>query len=327
MSGLLEQKKNFPTRAPFVHSPAPSDRCRIRPVSQDPNAAPAPTAILPAFTPVPRAKDRHNGWKPEVQRAFIEPLAETGSVRAACRRVGRADHGAYLLRRHPEAASFRAAWDAALDFGVRRIEDAAMDRALYGVEETRHYHGDIVSTVRRHNERLVMFILRNRAPDRFAVGGGPRGLNAVDKMELERLKKQLRAEWEAEQDEEEAETCESLDRFLDTMHTNHLANMSPAQRTAQIAADAQARADKAAGWGPGTSYREFAAEAATLLPRFVAEVEADWPELPSWAWDAPDEDGDEADEFRALPPPPDEAKDEPEEPSGPRIRTMKDDGW
>ena len=62
-----------------------------------------PAQTLPAFTPVPRLADRSNGWKPEVQRAFIEALAETGSVKAACRRVGRADHGAYALRRHPEA--------------------------------------------------------------------------------------------------------------------------------------------------------------------------------------------------------------------------------
>ena len=37
-----------------------------------------PQTILPPFSPVPREKDRHNGWKPEVQRAFIEALAETG---------------------------------------------------------------------------------------------------------------------------------------------------------------------------------------------------------------------------------------------------------
>lgn len=45
-----------------------------------------PAQTLPAFTPVPRLKDRHNGWKPHIQRAFIEALAETGSVKAACRK-------------------------------------------------------------------------------------------------------------------------------------------------------------------------------------------------------------------------------------------------
>ena len=54
-----------------------------------------PKGTLPAFAPVPRLADRSNGWKPEVQRAFIEALAETGSVQAACRRVNRSDNGAY----------------------------------------------------------------------------------------------------------------------------------------------------------------------------------------------------------------------------------------
>ena len=86
---------------------------------------PPPAGSLPEFRPVPREKDRANGWKPEVQRAFIEALAETGSVRSACRKVGRSEVGAYLIRRHPQAADFRAAWDAALDIGMRRIEDVA----------------------------------------------------------------------------------------------------------------------------------------------------------------------------------------------------------
>lgn len=151
--------------------------------------------LIPAFTPVPRLKDRSNGWKPHIQQAFIDALAETGSVAAACRRVGRADFGAYLLRRHPAAGEFRAAWDAALDMGARRIEDAAMDRALYGVEEEVIQNGETVLKRRRYNERLVMFMLRNRVPERFSEGGAM-GLSAVDRMKLKRLKDQWRREWE-----------------------------------------------------------------------------------------------------------------------------------
>src|SRR5690606_13806876 len=95
--------------------------------------SPAP-ARLPDFTRVRLAKDRSNGWKPHVQRAFIEALADTGSVRDAARAVRRSEVGAYQLRRHPEGAEFAAAWEVALDLGVRRIEDAALHRALNGVE-------------------------------------------------------------------------------------------------------------------------------------------------------------------------------------------------
>lgn len=170
-------------------------------MTDHPASSSPPAGTLPAFTPVPRQLDRSNGWKPAVQRAFIEALADTGSVRAACRRVGRASHGVYKLRRHPQAASFRAAWEAALQLGIQKIEDVAMDRALNGIEVPVYSYGKLVGTRRIYNDRLLMFMLRNRAPDRFAAGGA-KGLNAIDEMMLARMKEEwrteLRAEWEAE---------------------------------------------------------------------------------------------------------------------------------
>ncbi len=179
----------------------PSDLPQPSSCEPDPGE-PGSCEILPAFAPVPRQYDRSNGWKPEVQRAFIEALAETGSVKSACRRVGRAEHGAYLLRRHPQAEEFRRAWDAALDIGMRRIEDVAMERALNGYEQPVYSYGKLVGTRTVYNDRLLMFMLRNRAPERFGAGlsrgGGAKGDNAIDKMILARLKAQWRQEWEDE---------------------------------------------------------------------------------------------------------------------------------
>ena len=157
-----------------------------------------PATHLPDFTPVPRLRDRSNGWKPHVQRAFIEALADTGSVVSACRAVNRSTHGAYSLRRQPGAEEFAAAWEAALDFGMKRIEDVAMDRALNGVEMPVYSYGQLVGTRISYNDRLLMFMLRNRAPERFAEGRA-KAMNAIGKMELKRKKKEWRAEWEAEQ--------------------------------------------------------------------------------------------------------------------------------
>lgn len=145
---------------------------------------------LPAFTPVPRKCPRHDGWTPQRQREFIEALADTGSVEAAARAADMSSEGAYNLRRQPGAASFRAAWEAALALGIQRIEDVAMDRALNGTEEPVYSYGKLIGTRIKHNDRLLMFMLRNRAPERFAAGGGPKGLNAVSQAQLERLKKQ-----------------------------------------------------------------------------------------------------------------------------------------
>lgn len=186
--------------------------------------APSPAADLLAFTPVPRQRMRRGGWSADRQRQFIALLAETGSVRAACRRLGVGEHHIYKLRGHPEAASFRAAWEAALDCGIARIEDTAMDRALYGVEAPVFYQGEKVGSRQVYNDRLLMFLLNNRAPHRFARGtnGQITGLarSGPSPAELKRLKTQWRKEWEAEQHAGErnvsaAEVRASIDRKIE----------------------------------------------------------------------------------------------------------------
>ena len=254
----------------------------------EPAAAPSRALTLPDFTPVPREKDRHNGWKPEVQRAFIEALAETGSVKAAARRVNRADHGAYLLRRHPEAAEFRAAWDAALDIGMRRIEDVAMDRALHGHEQPVYSYGKLVGSRTVYNDRLLMFMLRNRAPERFggglSQGAGAKDRNAVDRMELARLKREWRREWEAawhkERFAESIATQESIMAKLMAMRGQVLAQARQASPRVVALLDAYqaAKAEEAAEGPP---------EPLPLLPGVhwpqqradePAELEAEWEE-------------------------------------------------
>jgi hypothetical protein len=107
---------------------------------------------VPEFTPVPRHYKRHDGWTPERQQRFIQALADLGSVRAAAHAVNMTPEGAYLLRRHPEAAEFREAWEAALALGVQRLEDVAMERALFGVEVPVYHFGAVVGTRRVYND-------------------------------------------------------------------------------------------------------------------------------------------------------------------------------
>jgi hypothetical protein len=188
---------------------------------KDPRTArlPVPAGELPPFTPVPRQYVRHDGWTPERQIAFIEALADTGSVEAACKAVDMSQAGAYNLRRQPGAECFRKAWQAALGLDVALVEDVVMDRAHNSFEEPLYSYGRLIGTRRRYNDRLLMFILRNRTPERFADGkrvSGMGGLNAVGQMELERVKKQWRAEWEAEQRKvSPAEIRASIDRKIE----------------------------------------------------------------------------------------------------------------
>lgn len=121
-----------------------------------------------AFEPVP-TRARRDGWTPERQTGFIEALAECACVDEACRRVGLSSSGAYALRRRFDALSFRQAWDIALDYGVRRLSDAAFSRAIHGVVRPVFYKGEQVGEYRRYDERLTQFILRYRDPARYGA--------------------------------------------------------------------------------------------------------------------------------------------------------------
>jgi hypothetical protein len=119
---------------------------------------------LPTFEPVPRLRQRHDGWTPARQKAFIEALADTGSVsRAAV--VNMSSESAYMLRRHKDAEGFRKAWEAALDFGVARMKDIAFERAITGYLVPMFVGGKLIGWRRKYNDRLLMFCLRHYGED------------------------------------------------------------------------------------------------------------------------------------------------------------------
>jgi hypothetical protein len=86
------------------------------------------------FRPV-ELKARHDGWTAARQTRFIEVLAATRSVAAACSAVGMSRTSAYKLRDHPEGRQFRLAWNAALrpDF-----EEGRPARVPIGLDGTSH---------------------------------------------------------------------------------------------------------------------------------------------------------------------------------------------
>lgn len=194
---------------------------------------PAPPRTLPAFTPVPRKCQRFDGWTPERQRGFIEALAETGSPKHAARTVGMTPEGAYLLRRHPEGEEFRKAWEAALALGVQRLEDIALERAIHGIEVPVYSYGKLVGTRRVYNDALLMFLLRNRAPHRFAADS-LHNLDAASRSSLERLRREWRQQWEEENAAARAADSDavlaSIDAKIDRMRKAQLDSMSPETR-------------------------------------------------------------------------------------------------
>lgn len=270
------------------------DHTRPDPLADD-------TPALPAFTPIPRHYKRHDGWTPERQHGFIEALALTGSVRAAAHAVNMTPEGAYQLRRHPQAGSFRKAWEAALATGVQRLEDIAMDRALNGVETPVYSYGKLIGTRVVYNDRLLMFLLRNRAPKRFAEGQRSAAFqrDPTEAARMARLRKAWRKEWDAERaaedDEDNQDTLDSIDTFIDRMRERRLAAMSPRTRELLEAYEKAMAEDEARYFGRAGALGEDA--------------------------------GEEGEEDYALPRLEHREAEEERPEDGPRVRTVKDDSW
>lgn len=129
---------------------------------------PEPDDPLLGFAPVPHKRPRRNSITPDLQRKFIAHLAATGIVAEAARHIGKSVEAIYKLRQRPGAQGFCAAWEAAVDRGVARLESGALARAIEGEERMVVSMGKVVGTERRHNEALVMFFLKNRLPARYA---------------------------------------------------------------------------------------------------------------------------------------------------------------
>ena len=149
------QRHDAPTGNPLVPaSPSHPPKGRVAGLPAEARYA------APAFDPVP-VQPRHDGWTPDRQRGFIEVLAATACVEDAARSVGMSGTSAYTLRARPDAVAFRAAWDAALNFAVGKLQATIFSRAIHGVPVPHYYKGELVGEHRRYNDRLAMFVMNH----------------------------------------------------------------------------------------------------------------------------------------------------------------------
>ncbi|MEP5938113.1 MAG: hypothetical protein ABJ239_07295 [Erythrobacter sp.] len=105
-------------------------------------------------------------WTQARQAAFLRALASSHSVTEAARAVGMTRQSAYALRARLKREPFDLAWQAALQCRFDALAEAAMERALNGVEVPHFYQGELIHTSRRYDERLTVALLAMR--DRFA---------------------------------------------------------------------------------------------------------------------------------------------------------------
>ena len=105
-------------------------------------------------------------WTAERQAAFLRALASSHCVAQAARAVGMTRQSVYALRARLRHEPFDLAWQAALHCRFDALAEAAMERALNGVEVPHFYQGELIHTSRRYDERLTVALLAMR--DRYA---------------------------------------------------------------------------------------------------------------------------------------------------------------
>lgn len=113
-----------------------------------------------SFAPYLHTAPRRNSITPERQRAFIASLAATGLVTQAARHVGASLEALYRLPHRPGAEGFSAAWDMAIDRGIARLEDCAVELAIRGEELPIVSAGKLLGTFRKHNFGHIRFVLQ-----------------------------------------------------------------------------------------------------------------------------------------------------------------------
>ena len=197
-------------------SPRPSRRTSRTAFTAEP---PDPDDPLLGFTPYIHRAPRRNSITPDRQRAFIASLAATGIVTQAARHIGASLEALYRLRNMPGAEYFSAAWELAIDRGIARLEDCALELAIRGEELPIVSAGKLLGTYRKHNFGHIRFMLSQRRASRWNAAGGDFAALRPGHPIYDRL----RAEWEADECSEN-EALEALDAMLEQMRQRELAN-------------------------------------------------------------------------------------------------------
>ena len=188
---------------------------------------------LVGFAPYLHPMPRRNSITPDKQRAFVATLAATGIVTQAARSLGVSLEALYNLRNRAGAEGFSSAWDAAVDRGMGRLEDCALERAIAGEERPVVSNGEVVTTWKRYDTALLTFLLKTRRSGRY--GGDRDGAVAVKDLKPGHpVYDRLRRKWEGERYTDITEVRASLKRKLMDLREQVLA---------QRAAEAEAAAD------------------------------------------------------------------------------------
>jgi hypothetical protein len=169
------------------------------------------------FTPVPRRRNRRDGWSEQAQRDFIACLRRTGSVAASARAVGKSPSTAYRLLTVDGADSFAIAWDKAFEEGLQRLREDSLDRAMNGALVPVYRKGRLVRIEHRRSDRLAIALLGRRDQNIHWYRQGALRRH-VYKMEL-KADDEDRAEAKRREEEAQRAYDEELQRMIEKAKT------------------------------------------------------------------------------------------------------------
>lgn len=216
---------------------------------------------LLGFAPYLHKAPRRNSITPDRQRAFIAALAATGIVTQAARSIGASLEALYRLRHQPGAEGFAAAWEAAIDRGIARLEDCALERAIQGEPRFVVRGGEVVATWTRYDTQLLIFLLRQRRPLRWRDAEPP--------TPPERSQEEILA---------------SIDAKIDRMRAIKRAQHEAAKAAATRTADGVGQSRDGAGSDSADSGEIGPVPITAALPKaWEAALAADPPRLPDSA--------------------------------------------
>ena len=125
-------------------------------------------------------------------RAFLRVYAACGNLTEAARAVGVVRQSHYYWMEH--LPGYREAAEQAREMATDRLEREAWRRAVEGWDEPVYQKGQLVATVRRYSDALLMLLLRANRPEKYRkrveVGsepGRPLLINTADAEKARRL--------------------------------------------------------------------------------------------------------------------------------------------
>ena len=189
---------------------------------------PQPDDPLLGFAPYLHAAPRRNSITPDRQQAFIAALAASGIVTQAARQIGASLEALYRLRNQPGAEHFAAAWEAAIDRGIARLEDCALERAIAGEERLVMRGGEVVARWTRYDTGLLMFLLRQRRAGRWNSEGAHFANLRPGHPVFDRLKREWERQLAIEAAANHEEVIQSLNAKLELMRQRQLAAIARA---------------------------------------------------------------------------------------------------